>query len=66
MDYKEFIAKLGVEFASGDTDGHSRRIIDESYDTIMPDFKNKVKSSKDHLLLFHCYYRRKPILPIEI
>ena len=42
VDYKEFIAKLGVEFASGDTDGHSRRIIDESYDTIMPEFKNKV------------------------
>ncbi|XP_028408457.1 EF-hand calcium-binding domain-containing protein 6-like isoform X2 [Dendronephthya gigantea] len=46
VDYKEFIAKLGVEFASGDTDGHSRRIIDESYDTIMPEFKNKYKENE--------------------
>ena len=42
VDYREFIARLGVEFASGDTDGHSRRIIEESYDTIMPEFRNKV------------------------
>ena len=44
VDHKEFIAKLGLEFAAGDTDGHSKRIIEVNYDSIMPyDFKDKIR-----------------------